>query len=552
MSHRAGLLFALATLAWSLPASAADRLYAVDEAVSFHLSEPGGHLDFLVEVFEPGLLAFETDDETLRKLAVEVLDMNGAVIGRGGARISAAAAYVVRLRRHARYEGERGFGEWDGRGDGVLAFWSPDIDAFEPNDSRAEAAVLELGPEQPIAGGPVTLFPADDEDHFVLRLAEPGYVTPRLRVPAFASAAGEFRLKQADGDGRAWRLREGRLLEQGDVALVLSSDVALAAPVELAFEYAPNWDPCEPNQEAAAACELGDGRPVAFSLFPRNDVDWYSLRTDGPGAILLTLSGLPAPSYDDAGKLIRGLQITVRSVVAPGEGRNRARHRVTHGTIFIEAPSEGEYRFALTGRWIDSNPLRAMELSARFVDLATANADARLAIFGVYGTRRDEASVFELTSLAGLGLGNFHAARGAGDLTAAVSTALGLPDEPEPRPSETDPAPQTAAEPSSGARAAARAEEAPSAAASTPQSAARLSPEEAELKRLMDLDDMLRSSPQATLWLHHYAQPDGSILKRLEATQEPALAGTAQVVRSEALSAKMSRRRLVRAIQEIE
>ncbi|MCP4327486.1 MAG: hypothetical protein GY791_03510 [Alphaproteobacteria bacterium] len=557
MVRRAILPLIASMLAWQLPAAADDRHYEVDEKVSFHLSKPGGHLDYPMRLPAPGLLAFETDPETLKKVAVEVLDADGMVIGRGGARISTAGPYVVRLRRDARYDADQGFDQWDGHGGGALAFWSPDIDAFEPNDSRETAFVFELGPERSSGGGPVTLFPADDADHFVLRLTAPGYVTPTLRIPAFVDPALRYRLIPADEDGAAWQFGETRLLDEGDVALTLHGDVPQPAPVELRFDYAPNWDQCEPNHEAATACDLSDGRTVAISLYPAADVDWFSYKTDRPGAILLSLSGLPTPVYDGQGNLVRGLETVVRSVEVPEDSGRSAQYHVTHGTIFIGAPDPGVYRFALSGRWIGSNPVRAMELNAQTVESAIADTEPDFAIFGVYGAALDDGSIFELTFLAGLGAGSFNATAEAADIAAAMSATLGLPDEPEPRVTATDPDPETEIEKKrqvGGETEVAEKEGASveASAASPQQAAVPPTPEEVELARLLDLESLLKSSSETTLWRHHYVQPDGEIVKRLEATKTPALAGEAEVTKSEALSPKMSRRLLARAIQDIE
>ena len=84
------------------------------------------------------------------------------------------------------------------------------------------------------------------------------------------------------------------------------------------------------------------------------------------------------------------------------------------------------------------------------------------------------------------------------------------------------------------------------------QAARPKSAEEVELDRLRQLEKMLASAPEAVLWRHYYAQSDGGELKRMEASETAALAGESELLKSEKLSPKMSRRLLTREIQQLE
>lgn len=579
---RALPLLLSATLSLAPSALAGEGLHDPDELVEIVLTEPGGFQDIHVRVATPGLLAFETDSETARKVTVEVLDLQGRVVGKGGARILRGGEYLIRLRRHRDFAGERGFARWDGKGEGVLALWSPDPDIFEPNDSPAAGAVLALDDDHPVAGGPVSLFPSDDEDHFTLRLARPGFVTSVISIPAIIDPSIDFWFEDSADRGK-WPSGETRLVPQGDLRLVLRSSAPHPVPVEIGFEFVPNWDACEPNDRPEEACDLSGGETIPVSLFPARDVDWFSVLTDRPGAIALSLTGLPPTEYDQNGRVVRGLDLRIQFGSTPA-GRGGQSH-ITHGTVFIGAPVAGEYNFALSGRWIDANPVRSFGVKASFVDPTAGPPDPSFSILGVYGSGADDNSALELTVLAGLGSGRFYSATNVREIETAVRHFIGLPQASEESQEPADPPDERGAAPARQdqdgpaldprlqgknpklqaalrkKREAARERKSQASLEKTPDSTEpatqtanlpELSPEEEELRRLRLFEEWLGASPEETLWRHHYEDENGAVVKRLEAAEKAELADRWKLLESKRLTPRIARRLLSRAIQRLE
>lgn len=529
-----------ATLLLPLPAPAAEGIHQPGETVEFALTEPGGFQDIRVGVMRPGLLAFEMESETARKVTVEVIDLQGRVVGKGGARILRGGEYLIRLRRHPDIADDWSLARWDGMGTGVLVLWSPDLDSFEPNDSPDAGAVLALDDDNPVAGGPVSLFPSDDEDHFILRLARPGFVTGVISVPAIIDPSVNFWFEES-ADGSKWRSGETRLLPEGDLRLELRSSAPHPVPVELGFEFVPDWDACEPNDRPEQACDLTGGETVQISLFPEGDIDWFVVSVDRPGAIALSLTGLPPTDYDQNGRVVRGLDLRVDFGQTPA-GRG-GQILVTHGTVFIGTPLAGKYNFALSGRWVEANPVRALGIKASFVDPTAGPPDPNFSIVGVYGGGSDDNSALELTILAGLGSGRFYSATNAGDVEAAIRHFIGLEQVPE---ESEEPARKSESRASVGT--------APDSTEPATKSAKLpdLSPEEKELERLRLLEERLAASPEETLWRHYYEDQNGAVVKRLEAAERAELADRWKVLESKRLTPRISRRLLSRAIQGLE
>jgi hypothetical protein len=560
------------------PAGAAD-LHAINDTVELVLTEASTAQELDVDVPRPGSLALETDPDTADRLRIEVRDAEGALIGVGGARIQRPGRYSLRTSRSADYASDWGLGRWDGHGEGVLVLWSPEPDAFEPNDDPAAAYRLALGPESPMAGGPVARFPDADQDHFILDLSEPGYVTLALDASTL-TATDAYYSAQLEDDQERWDPGQTRLLGAGEHPLVLSFSRPNPAPVALSLTYAPLWDRCEPNDREEQACDLSDGRIVPIMFYPAQDRDWFSFNAVRPGIIALSISGLPDDIYDRNGDLLRGLQLEVRTGPVPNHPRGEyASSLITHGTIYVGAPKPGVYRFALSGRWIKENPMQTLSISARLVqeEERVAGRTARFSMLGIYGESGiGDAASLELGVLAGIGGGRFYGAVSARDIEAAVRDFMGL--EPstanqsetavsaEPAEPDESAAPSLADPKLAGKSAklrsaverlrtekagqAVESEERPPEAAV--QQAAAPQQEQTERERLQALLEALEDGELEALWRHTYRREGGAIMKRLEASAKPALADQYEVMDSEEVSARIGQRLLIRAIQRLE
>ncbi|MFC3227742.1 hypothetical protein ACFOGJ_10895 [Marinibaculum pumilum] len=426
-------ILALSILAVPFAARAAGPVdVAVDTDISFALDEPKAEAAWRVFVPEPGLLAVETDFETMDRIDAAVTDDDGRVIGDLGARLATPGAYTVTIRRRAGVDDAFGMSRWDGNGTTSLNLWDPDTDAFEPNDGEATRTRFAPGPDSPRAGGPVSLYPRNDSDPYLIEMDRPDWLTAGFAVTELHDPDLDLWL-QADNDDRT-RLDKGRSLRlaAGSHRFRLMADRPFVLPAGLTLSFAPDWDTCEPNDSMETACPLEDGIAKQVSFYPDRDQDWFSLDLPRKGVVAIALAGLPQPDYDPAGNLIRGARISVWARGPEGAGIRHVQIQVAHGTIFMDVPVSGRYLLNLQAEWVGgANPVRALELTPRYFD-AAATGGAAKAPFSILGI--DTSQSLSFTVLAGIGRGKYYAASNARDIASAIRDFMDLPDAPTPRP----------------------------------------------------------------------------------------------------------------------
>lgn len=508
----------------------------VDETVSFRLPEADSAITYQLRLPGLGLLEVAGLDNAKGRIEAVITDQAGNVLGNGGVRVDRWQNVSVLVRRSPDATSDNDDRIWSGELRATFRFWQPDTDVFEPNDTEAAAFELRLSDETPIAGGPISFFPKGDRDYFKLIVSSEGYVTPHL-----SSVPNEYEdatVSLRDGANRTWQWGEPRLLAKGSYNVEIVADRTAAFPAELRFDYARNWDVCEPNNIAEEACPLDDAGMKKIALLAETDTDWFSYETQMPGVIVLTLSGLPQTRRNAEDVVTAGLDFSVETKrVRDGPDEKRPTVSVSDGVVYIIAPSPGVYRFALSGAWRGYDPRRAISIRARFVDLsATARDDARFVLVGVFGDGHMLGSAeLELSVLAALSAGAYSGTFSAEDIEKQTRRFMNLGDRPDPT---VEPKPAPEHQPADPIR---------------PVATPVLTEEEKELARLQALQAYLDGSGDAHLWRHHYRRKNGEIWKRLEQVEQPELAGPElELVKTVALSPIMSARLLIRAVQDLE
>jgi hypothetical protein len=152
-------------------------------------------------------------------------------------------------------------------------------DAYEPNDSASAAYPLALGRFN-------LTFTADDEDWFTFRLSSPsmiristeGSLDTYLELYGPNSSSSEVASDDDTGDGYNAKITT-YLSEAGTYYInVLPYDGAAGSYVLVLETVNLSGDSMEPNNSRVQAKPLNLSRlPLALSLFPDNDYDWFAL-----------------------------------------------------------------------------------------------------------------------------------------------------------------------------------------------------------------------------------------------------------------------------------
>ncbi len=160
----------------------------------------------------------------------------------------------------------------------LRAEFLPEMDEYEPNNSKGEARSISLG--ETIR---TFAYPKGDRDYFKVEVDGGGYLYANAKnVPEGIGAELRF-LKKERGQGRLIPISGYRTLPAG--ASVSESgtyyiefgddhnDAASREPVEWELERVPQMDSTEPNARWSDAQAIDIGNTLELALFPAGDRD---------------------------------------------------------------------------------------------------------------------------------------------------------------------------------------------------------------------------------------------------------------------------------------
>lgn len=512
----------------------------VEQFVQFNLGKNDAPAVFDVQVPVRGLFYLDLENKAARASEVKYYDSSGRLLGAGGVRVERAGKILVRvawLRRHGKDKKIHIQGQF------VLLETDPD--RFEPNDQPGQARVLEIGPENPIAGGPVMLVPRGDIDWFRLKVTAPGLITPRIAVPS----DNLFNVRLSDHNNRTMPWNRAIRVMPGEYRWRISGGSYGVDMFQVSFDFAAAWDDCRPNLQRAHACALAMGKATGFTLRPdpayaqgttRSQEKWFSLTVGESGYVVLSLGGLPKPQYDSNNKQISGLKLLASVYRMDGRKSSTTAAHITHGSVIFRAETPGEYQIGLRGTWLKSNPLRVLKITPQFKrHISTTLKDADFAIIGMSLDDRIGRTSLGLAMLAGAGGGYYTNAFKAGKIKSVVKEFIG---GVERQPAMAQP--ETPMRPDKPVNARPN---------SPPGPAPEPTAEQLELSRLIGLRKYLAAGRARFLYRHHFKTPAGVVVKRLDKTNAAEASKPGHVlVRSQQLSPVISRRLLDRVIQSLE
>lgn len=173
----------------------------------------------------------------------------------------------------------------------VFPFWIAflaEIDADEPNDDARRAKPLPLGEPRTIA-----ILPAGDQDWFLLKVTETGYLVPEADLYEVEDVGLSYELHRGAkslGHATAWRV------EPGDYVLRVHGEygsTASATPFPFTATLVSEMDPGEPNDEEKHATPLAVGASAEAALMPERDADWFRIEVPSAGSLRVELEDVP-------------------------------------------------------------------------------------------------------------------------------------------------------------------------------------------------------------------------------------------------------------------
>lgn len=235
-------------------------------------------------------------------------------------------------------------------------------DAYEPNDSMAEAKQLDLGKEHAI------IAVGYDEDWFKIETTKPGQI-----IQLECSAKNRVYAGCFDASGRQL---SANLVDSGSISTgapgmyyLCFQDVINTSPSELMLYDDPTLicvtlldnDANEPNDTKEQATVLENGESTEFTL-AAGDVDYFKVTTTAPGQdIALTVSG-----YDHANQGAFSLYLDPAGDLNYSNTSCAAYAAIAaNKTLYLHAAAAGEHYIAL--KRSDATPLTRM-LSVEILD----------------------------------------------------------------------------------------------------------------------------------------------------------------------------------------
>ena len=217
-------------------------------------------------------------------------------------------------------------------------------DAYEPNDSMAEAKQLDLGKEHAI------IAVGYDEDWFKIETTKPGQI-----IQLECSAKNRVYARCFDASGRQL---SANLVDSGSISTgapgmyyLCFQDVINTSPSELMLYDDPTLicvtlldnDANEPNDTKEQATVLENGESTEFTL-AAGDVDYFKVTTTAPGQdIALTVSG-----YDHANQGAFSLYLDPAGDLNYSNTSCAAYAAIAaNKTLYLHAGEAGEHDIAL-------------------------------------------------------------------------------------------------------------------------------------------------------------------------------------------------------------
>lgn len=153
-------------------------------------------------------------------------------------------------------------------------------DQLEPNDTIA--AEIRMNKYYS-----VNLSNRNDVDNFFIRPDDGGVITIRsFQVPQ-GTVLFSTTLNEKEYNGNPLVIPTGNL-KRVEVKMTVAVN-HYDLPFFIKAEETEWLDPTESNDSLGSAVSISKSKGIYFSIFPRNDEDWFQITTTGPGTIILNL-----------------------------------------------------------------------------------------------------------------------------------------------------------------------------------------------------------------------------------------------------------------------
>ncbi len=135
-------------------------------------------------------------------------------------------------------------------------------------------------------------------------------------------------------------------------------DAGSAELYRIAFEFTPTADTAEPNDTLASAQPLAIGATVTSNILPRADADWYRVTAPRQGALVFTITEVPA-ALDIEVRVWNANGQPVTGVVSPPRAG-------ADTTGLVDLPAAGDYWLEVRDGRDDARSERPYRLTVRF------------------------------------------------------------------------------------------------------------------------------------------------------------------------------------------